>query len=60
MFEIWGDGSVTRDYIYIDDVISALLKTIDYCGKEPIFNLSSSVGTSINDLVKIVQKISEK
>jgi UDP-glucose 4-epimerase len=59
-FEIWGDGSVIRDYIYIDDVISALLKTIDYSGKEPILNLSSSTGASVNDLVQLVEKVSGK
>lgn len=56
-FEIWGDGTVIRDYIYMDDVVDALHKTISYSGKEIIFNLSSSVGVSINELVDLAESV---
>lgn len=48
--EIWGDGSTVRDYLYIDDVVEAILKAIDYSGPQTIFNIGSGQGTSINDL----------
>ncbi len=34
--EIWGDGSVVRDFIYIDDVIDACIKAISYTGPKTI------------------------
>ncbi len=49
--EIWGDGTVVRDYLYIDDVINAILTTIDYTGTKRIFNIGSGTGHSLNDLL---------
>ena len=49
--EIWGDGSVVRDYIYVCDVVDAMVKAIDYGGNERIFNIGSGEGHSLNDIV---------
>lgn len=48
--EIWGDGSTVRDYLFIDDVVEAIVKAIDYSGPQTIFNIGSGEGTSLNDL----------
>jgi len=55
--EIWGDGSVVRDYIYIDDLCEMLYALIDYHGVIEVFNLSSNTGVSQNDIVEILKKI---
>ena len=49
--QIWGDGSVVRDYIYVGDVVRAFLRMLDYEGEHRIFNVSSGVGVSLNQLV---------
>lgn len=49
--EIWGDGTVVRDFIYIDDVISAFIAAAAYDGPERIFNIGSGIGRSINEIV---------
>ncbi|MDV3351552.1 NAD-dependent epimerase/dehydratase family protein [Leptothoe sp. ISB3NOV94-8A] len=49
--EIWGDGNVVRDYIFVDDVVTALIKAIDYSGEQRIFNIGSGVGKSINQII---------
>ena len=54
--EIWGDGSVVRDYIYIDDVCEYLSLMSEYNGEYNVINISSGIGTSQNDIVKIVKK----
>lgn len=51
LLEVWGDGNVVRDYIFIDDVISALIQAIDYSGQQRIFNIGSGVGKSINQVI---------
>ncbi len=53
--EIWGDGSVKRDYIYIEDVISALILVL---GKyeNKVFNICSGRALSINELSLIIEK----
>lgn len=55
--EIWGDGTVIRDYIYIDDVCHMLASLIYYEGKETVFNISSNYGISQNDIIKSINKI---
>src|ERR1019366_8168830 len=37
--EIWGDGSVVRDFIFVDDVIDALVTTADDQSSARIFNI---------------------
>lgn len=53
--EVWGDGSVVRDYIYIGDVISGLLYGLDPNVKNEIFNLGSGVGFSLNDILEALR-----
>lgn len=52
--EVWGDGSVIRDYIHIDDVIEAAVRLIDYSGEPRIFNIGSGQGLSINDVIRTI------
>lgn len=54
--EIWGDGSVTRDYIHISDVADAFARAVDYSGPNSIFNISSGSGTSLNELIGILEE----
>jgi UDP-glucose 4-epimerase len=55
--QIWGDGNIVRDYIYIDDVCEMLYQLSLYNGEEEVFNLGSGVGTSQNQVVQLVKKI---
>jgi UDP-glucose 4-epimerase len=55
--DIWGDGSVTRDFIYISDVAEAFANAVDYDGAHAVFNVSSGVGTSLNDLVALLEDV---
>lgn len=55
--EIWGDGTVVRDYVYIDDVIEALLAVSDYMGAEHIFNIGSGRGLSLNDILDAIERV---
>ena len=53
--DIWGDGSVNRDYIHISDVANAFSKAIFYNGAKRVFNVSSGVGTSLNDVIREIE-----
>jgi len=57
IIEIWGDGKIVRDYIYIEDVCMMLAALLKYKGNEKIFNISSGIGTSQNEIVKIVRNL---
>lgn len=54
VIDIYGDGEVIRDYIYIDDVIDAIINITYSTCKENIFNVGSGFGTSLNQLLKII------
>lgn len=54
---IYGDGSVIRDFIYIDDAINAILKIADGEHKYRTYNVGSGYGTSIADVLKLIQKV---
>lgn len=53
--EVFGDGNIVRDYIYIQDVCKMLCAIINYNGEFEIFNLSSNVGTSQRDVLEIIK-----
>lgn len=54
-FEIWGDGSSTRDWIHVDDLVAATLKAVDLGITGPI-NMGWGRATSFDDLARIVTK----
>lgn len=58
--EIWGDGSVIRDYIHISDVVSALMKSMTYAGCERTLNIGSGHGLSLNKVLDDIELITEK
>jgi UDP-glucose 4-epimerase len=49
--EIWGDGRVVRDFIYIDDVVDAILAAAVYGGSHHVFNVGAGVGRSVLEVV---------
>ena len=55
--EIWGDGSVTRDYIYIADLIEAFVLAAGYQGQERIFNIGAGHGLSLNQLLATLEEL---
>ena len=57
--EVWGDGEIIRDYIYIEDVCKMLGNLAEYEGEETVFNVSSATGTSQNEIISIVKEIDD-
>lgn len=56
--QIWGDGEIVRDYIYILDVVQALYNVQNLNLTERLFNIGSGQGVSLNQLlIKIRQVI---
>lgn len=56
--EIWGDGTVVRDYFYVDDLIAALLSAATVSSpQERVFNLGGGQGYSLNELLEVIQRV---
>merc|ERR1712028_256069 len=52
----FGDGSSSRDYTYISDIVDGVVRSIDRCHKYEIFNLGKGSGTSLNKFIGMVEK----
>ena len=50
---VWGDGSATRDFLYVQDAADAIIKSIDI-DTDKIINLGNTVETNIKDLVNLL------
>jgi UDP-glucose 4-epimerase len=53
--EIWGDGSVVRDYVYVDDVIDALQAASVDESSGRVFNVGSGRGYSVREVIAAVE-----
>lgn len=55
--EIWGDGSIIRDYIYISDLMEAVIAILSYRGKYKVFNIGSGTGVSLLEVINEIHNI---
>jgi UDP-glucuronate 4-epimerase len=50
----FGDGTMRRDYTYIDDIVHGVVRALDRCDGYEIYNLGESATTSLSELVRLV------
>ncbi len=53
--EVYGDGSVVRDFIYIEDAVRGIKNIVDGENDLRIFNLGSGKGTSVNEVISAIR-----
>lgn len=57
------DGTCIRDYIHVEDLIDAHILALRYLqdgGESNVFNLGSSQGFSVNEIVEMARKVTGK
>ena len=55
---VHGDGSQTRDYVYVDDVVSGMVAAATAPNIDGlVINIGSGKETSVNELIKCVQEV---
>lgn len=54
--EIFGEGDIIRDYIYIDDVCKMLIALIPYTGLYEVLNISSGIGYSQKEIINFARE----
>jgi nucleoside-diphosphate-sugar epimerase len=58
---IYGEGQQIRDYVYVDDVVRALAAAATAPNvASQIINIGTGVGTSINDLVRAIERVTSR
>lgn len=55
--DVFGDGDQSRDFVYVDDVVSAFV-AVALHAERTIYNVGSGAASSINQLVDAVQRVS--
>lgn len=55
--EIWGAGDVVRDFIYIDDVVAAIVAMLDYHGPHRVLNVGSGIGRSVAAIADDLERL---
>lgn len=60
MFTLYGDGSQTRDFVYVDDVVSALIKIATDTNEPTVYNIADGGETPLIDVIHSYEDISGK
>lgn len=55
--EIWGDGEIVRDYVYIKDLVEGIYQAATRTTTSRVFILGSGEGHSLNAIVAIIRKV---
>jgi len=53
--EVWGTGETLRDYLHVDDLVTAMVALLDYRGPHSVFNVSSGKGHSVLDIINTLR-----
>lgn len=58
----YGDGTTSRDYTYVDDIVSGIVSALDNKNKIKceIYNLGNSNPVSLNKFIELCEKVSNK
>ncbi len=54
---VYGDGSMVRDYVYVDDVAAMIAAVADTEPAHALYHVASGTGTSITELIAIVARV---
>jgi UDP-glucuronate 4-epimerase len=58
--EIFGDGTSSRDYTYVDDIVDTITSNLENVKGYEIINLGNSKPVKITELIKLIEKAANK
>ncbi|WP_294324242.1 NAD-dependent epimerase/dehydratase family protein [uncultured Chryseobacterium sp.] len=58
--EVWGDGEISKDYVFVNDLADSIFQASICTEISQIFNIGSGKSTSINEIIKIIKGITKK
>lgn len=57
---VYGDGTMIRDYIYVQDAVAMVVAVGTGQPRHDIYNIGSGVGISVNELVGTIASVTEQ
>jgi UDP-glucose 4-epimerase len=58
-FTVYGDGTATKDYIFISDLVN-ICYNISIGDHTGVYNIGSGIGTSIKEIISIIEAVTDK
>lgn len=55
--EIWGDGQVVRDYVFVSDVAEAIWAAMRHEGPHRVFNIGGGTGASVLQIAAAIENL---
>ena len=57
-FRVYGDGSASRSFTYVDDAVSGTIAAMEHSGSGAIYNIGGGEEASMTDVFTLVREIS--
>lgn len=58
--EVFGDGTMSRDYIYIEDAVRMIADTFMRTNKHAVYNIGSGKQTTLNEIISSLKQVLDK
>jgi UDP-glucose 4-epimerase len=58
--EVYGDGSMVRDYLFVKDLTNMLVAASEHGFTHHVYNVGSGKGVSVNELIEVVKNVTQK
>jgi GDP-L-fucose synthase len=55
--ELWGSGTPLREFLYVDDLATAVVFTLENQLPDYLYNVGTGIDLTIKDLAQIIQRI---
>jgi len=55
---VLGDGTMARDYIYVEDAVSMITSVFDKRNQHDVYNIGSGKSISVNEIIENIQSVS--
>jgi nucleoside-diphosphate-sugar epimerase len=59
VIEVWGDGTAVRSFVYVDDLVEAVLRLVESDCDQPV-NIGTAEYVSVQELVDLVGEVAGK
>lgn len=54
---VFGDGSTSRDYTFIEDIVEGICRALEHCSGYDIFNLGGSHPITLHGLIQAIEDV---
>ncbi len=55
--EVWGDGSQTRSYLYVDDAARGIIAAMEKGKPGEVYNLGTETSVTVNSLASVILRV---